>query len=71
MRKILATMAVLVWMMLLAVSAAAIAFVLSSRPRILAPLVGVSSRPCEDSTLLMSFRRRAPSAPRLRRRPCR
>ena len=35
-----ATMAVLVWMMLLAISAAAIAFVLSTRPRILAPLAG-------------------------------
>ena len=34
-----ATMAVLVWMMLLAVSAATIAFVLSSRPGVLAPLV--------------------------------
>jgi hypothetical protein len=33
-----ATMAVLVWMMLLAVSAAAVAFVLSSQPRLLAPL---------------------------------
>ena len=44
-----ATMAVLVWMMLLAVSAAAVAFVLSTRPRFLAPLIGVSSRPCEPS----------------------
>ena len=44
-----ATMATLVWMMLLAVSAATIAFVLSTRPRILAPLIGVSSRPCEHS----------------------
>jgi Protein of unknown function (DUF3325) len=39
-----ATMAVLVWMMLLAVAAASIAFVLSSRPRILAPLVVWSAR---------------------------
>jgi hypothetical protein len=44
-----ATMAVLVWMMLLAVGAASIAFVLSARPRILLPLIGVSSRPCEHS----------------------
>jgi hypothetical protein len=36
-----ATMAVLVWMMLLAVSAATIAFVLSTRPRLLAPLAGI------------------------------
>lgn len=35
-----ATMAALVWMMLLAISAATIAFVLSTRPRILAPLTG-------------------------------
>lgn len=35
-----ATMATLVWMMLLAVSAATIAFVLSTRPRILAGLAG-------------------------------
>jgi hypothetical protein len=34
-----ATMAVLVWMMLLAFSAAVIAFVLSWRPSVLAPLV--------------------------------
>jgi hypothetical protein len=34
-----ATMAVLVWMMLLAIAAASIAFVLSSQPRLLAPLV--------------------------------
>jgi uncharacterized membrane protein len=34
-----ATMAVLVWMMMLAVGAASIAFVLSSQPRLLAPLV--------------------------------
>ena len=33
-----ATMAVLVWMMMLAVSAATIAFVLSAKPRLLAPL---------------------------------
>lgn len=33
-----ATMAVLVWMMMLAVSAATIAFILSWRPRVLAPL---------------------------------
>jgi len=39
-----ATMAVLVWMMLLAVAAAAIAFVLSSRPRLLAPLAAFSGR---------------------------
>jgi hypothetical protein len=39
-----ATMAVLVWMMLLAVSAASIAFVLSSRPRMLAPLIAFSGR---------------------------
>jgi hypothetical protein len=44
-----ATMAVLVWMMLLAVSAASIAFALSTRPRILVPLIGVSSRSCEHS----------------------
>jgi len=44
-----ATMAVLVWMMLLAVSAATITFVLGTRPRFLAPLIGVSSRPCEHS----------------------
>jgi len=36
-----ATMAVLVWMMLLAVSAVTIAFVLSIRPRLLAPLAAV------------------------------
>ena len=35
-----ATMAVLVWMMSLAVGAASVAFVLSTRPRILAPLAG-------------------------------
>ena len=35
-----ATMAVLVWMMLLAVGAAATAFVLGARPRTLAPLAG-------------------------------
>lgn len=35
-----ATMAVLVWMMLLAVGAAATAFMLSTRPRLLAPLAG-------------------------------
>ena len=34
-----ATMAVLVWMMMLAVAAIVIAFALSSRPRVLAPLV--------------------------------
>ena len=34
-----ATMAVLVWMMLLAVAAATIAFALSSRPKLLAPLI--------------------------------
>lgn len=34
-----ATMAVLVWMMLLAISSITIAFVLSMRPSILAPLV--------------------------------
>lgn len=39
-----ATMAVLVWMMLLAVAAASIAFVLSMQPRILAPLVAWASR---------------------------
>jgi hypothetical protein len=39
-----ATMAVLVWMMLLAVSAATIAFVLSRRPRALAPLTAFSGR---------------------------
>lgn len=39
-----ATMAVLVWMMLLAVSAASIAFVLSSRPKLLAPLIAFSGR---------------------------
>jgi hypothetical protein len=39
-----ATMAVLVWMMLLAVSATTIAFVLSSQPRMLAPLVAWSAR---------------------------
>ena len=33
-----ATMAVLVWMMMLAVSAATVAFILSWRPRVLAPL---------------------------------
>lgn len=38
-----ATMAVLVWMMLLALSAATIAFVLSWRPRVLAPLAAVAS----------------------------
>ncbi len=37
-----ATMAALVWMMLLAVAAATIAFVLSSQPRILAPLILLS-----------------------------
>jgi hypothetical protein len=35
-----ATMAVLVWTMLLAVGAAATAFVLSAQPRMLAPLAG-------------------------------
>lgn len=39
-----ATMAVLVWMMLLAVSAASVAFVLSSWPKMLAPLIAFSSR---------------------------
>lgn len=43
-----ATMALLVWMMLLTAGAVTTAFVLSTRPRILAPLVGVSSRPCEQ-----------------------
>jgi uncharacterized protein DUF3325 len=37
-----ATMAALVWMMLLAVSAATIALVLSSQPRMLAPLTAFS-----------------------------
>jgi uncharacterized membrane protein len=37
-----ATMAVLVWMMLLAVSAPTIAFVLSTQPRVLAPLTAFS-----------------------------
>ena len=37
-----ASMAVLVWMMLLAIAAASIAFVLSSQPRLLAPLVSWS-----------------------------
>jgi uncharacterized protein DUF3325 len=37
-----ATMAVLVWMMMLAVSAAAVAFILSWRPRVLAPLAAVA-----------------------------
>lgn len=37
-----ATMASLVWMMLLAASAATIAFVLSWRPRVLAPLTRVT-----------------------------
>jgi hypothetical protein len=37
-----ATMAVLVWMMLLAVAAASIAFVLSVKPGILAPLISFS-----------------------------
>jgi uncharacterized membrane protein len=39
-----ATMAVLVWMMLLAVAAVTVAFVLSSRPRILAPLTSFSAK---------------------------
>jgi len=39
-----ATMAVLVWMMLLAISAATIAIVLSIRPRLLAPLAWVRRR---------------------------
>ena len=45
-----ATMAVLVWMMLLALAAVSVAFVLSTRPRILALLVGVSWRSCEPSS---------------------
>jgi sterol desaturase/sphingolipid hydroxylase (fatty acid hydroxylase superfamily) len=39
-----ATMAVLVWMMLLSVSAAAIALVLSRQPRMLSPLVAWTHR---------------------------
>lgn len=39
-----ATMAVLVWMMLLAVAAASVAFALSTQPRILAPLAAWASR---------------------------
>jgi hypothetical protein len=40
-----ATMAVLVWMMLLAFSAAAIAFLLSWRPAVLTPLAFAASTP--------------------------
>jgi hypothetical protein len=43
-----ATMAVLVWMMFLALAAATIAFVLSSRPGILAPLIVFSRDPAGD-----------------------
>jgi hypothetical protein len=40
-----ATMAVLVWMMLLAIAAASIAFMLSSQPKLLAPLIFFSGSP--------------------------
>ena len=44
-----ATMAVLVWMMLLAVAAVTIAFVLSSQPRLLTPLIAFSKDSEESS----------------------